>query len=177
VVFRFRIDYNKFMKKTFIISGLSVLLALAIFDLFIQIWGSYLIYQSGGAAVSFYIFSYTIRNTIFRNNKKKRVWIYSAAILFILAPPMAGIGGANGGPFDIESALLQYYVGFIYILIFSLYTLIGNSSVKSTDYGEEHKDTMSRIFLIAISIITYGFMLFGAIMSISTLQSNGNLFI
>ena len=165
------------MKKTLLIIVLSVLLALSIFDLSYSIWGSYLMYQTGGAALSFYIFSYTIRNTIFRKNKKKRVWIYSAAIIFILAPPMAGIGGADGGPFDIESAAMQYYVGFIYILIFSLYTLNGDNSVKSTDFGEEHKGIMSKIFLTTISILVYGFILFGAVMSFFTIQSNSNLFI
>ena len=164
------------MKKTLLISALTVVLAFLIFDLITWIWGSYLVPMTLGAAFSFYIFSYTIRNTIFRNNKKKRVWIYSAAILTILAPPMAGIGGADGGPFDLESTALQYMVGFIYILIYSLYALYGDSSVESTDFGKEHKGILSKIFLITISIITYGFILFGAIMSFFTIQSNPNLF-
>ena len=176
MVFNFRLNYNVFMKKL-LISGLAVLLAFLIFDLVTWIWGSYLVPMTLGAALTFYIFSYTIRNTIFRNNPKKRVWIYSAAILTILAPPMAGIGGADGGPFDLESTTLQYMVGFIYILIYSLYTLYGDNSVKSTDFGKEHKGILGKIFLITISIITYGSMLFGAIMSILVFQSNPNLFI
>ena len=165
------------MKKTLLISGLSVLLVLLIFDLFTWVWGSYLVPMTLGAAISFYIFSYTIRNTIFRNNKKKKVWIYSAAILTILAPPIAGIGGADGGPYDIESSTLQYMVGFIYIFIFSLYALYGDSSVESTDFGKEHNGIPSKIFLITLSIFTYGIILLGVILSFFVFQSNPNLFI
>ena len=164
------------MKKKLLIVVLSVLLAFLIFDLVTWIWGSYLVPMTLGALFSWYIFSYTIRNTIFRNNKKKRVWIYSATILIVLGPLLTGIGGADGGPFDLESAALQYLVGFIYILIFSLYTLNGDNSVKSTDYGQEHKGIMSIIFLITLSIITYGSFLFGAIMSFLVFQSNPYLF-
>lgn len=164
------------MKKTLLFIVLAVALAFVIFDLVTWIWGSYLVPTTIGASVSFYIFSYTIRNTIFRNNKKKRVWIYSAAILAILAPPMAGIGGADGGPFDLEITALQYSVSFIYILIYSLYALYGDSSVESTDFGKEHKGILGKIFLIAISLMTYGSILFGAIMSFFIIQSNPNLF-
>ena len=81
------------MKKILLIIVLGVVLAFLIFDLVTWIWGSYLVTMTLGTAVSFYIFTYTIRNTIFRNNKKKRVWIYSAAILAILAPPHGGNWG------------------------------------------------------------------------------------
>ena len=177
MVFNFRLDYNELMKKILLVSALSILLALSIFDILFQIWGSYLIWQLGGAAVSFYIFSYTIRNTIFRNNKKKRVWIYTAAIITVLAPPMAGIGGADGGPFDTESALLQLYVCVIYILTFSLYTVIGEKSAESTDFGNEHNGKIGKAFIIILSIITYGFIIFGTVISIITIQTNSNLFI
>ena len=163
--------------KKLLISGLAILLAVISSGGLIIIWGSYLIPTFVGAAVTFYLFSYTIRNTIFRNNKQKKVWIYSAVILTIIAPPMAGFAGADGGSFELEMPLLQFITGIIYILIYSIYSLIGESSVKSTDFGSEQKGKIGKVFIIIMSVITYGFLVFGAIMSILVFQSNPNLFI
>ncbi len=133
-------------------------------------------FQLLGALTSWWIFSYVIRNTIFRNNKKKSSWIYSAVILIIVGPIMSGIGGADGGVFSIEDALLQIFVGLFYIVVFIIYSLIGNSTVESTDFGNDHKEMGGRIFLVVTSVIVYGLFALIAFLSVREIQTNKNLF-
>ena len=129
-----------------------------------------------GALTGFWVFSYLIRNTIFRNNKKKSSWIYSAIILIVVGPVMNGIGGADGGVFSIEDALLQIFVGLFYIVVFIIYSLIGNSTVESTDFGNDHKEMGGRIFLVVTSVIVYGLFALTAFFSVREIQTNKNLF-
>lgn len=129
-----------------------------------------------GALTSWWVFSYVIRNTVFRNNKKKNTWIYSAVILIIVAPVMSGIGDADGGVFSIEAALLQIFVGLFYIVVFIIYSLIGNSTVESTDFGNDHKEMGGRIFLVVTSVIVYGLFASTAFLSVREIQTNKNLF-
>lgn len=133
-------------------------------------------FQLLGALTTFWIFSYVIRNTLFRKNKKKASWVYAAIILTILSPILSGIGGANEGSFNINDALVQVIAGFIYIVIFTIYSLVGSKNVDSTDFEEKHMGIVERTFLIVISVIVYGVLIFSVVVSINRVLTSEQLF-
>jgi len=133
-------------------------------------------WQLFGALTSFWVFSYVIRNTIFRNNKKRSSWIYTAIILTMISPVLSGIGGADGKVFAIIDAIIQVITGLFYIIVFTIYSLLGSKAVESTDFGYEQKGRGGRIFLVIVSTFIYGFFALAIVMSINEVRTNKNLF-
>jgi len=128
-----------------------------------------------GAIFGWYTISYTIRNTLFRKNRSKNSWIYSILILLSTGPFMSGIGGADGGAFDMVSFVNQILVGLVFLGIAIIYRFTGNSEVDKTDFEGPLSKT-SKVFLVTLCVFIYTPMIFVSYLAFNIIKTNQNLF-
>ena len=126
------------------------------------------LYYLLGAILGFFGLTYLIRWSFLGHFKSWKGMGYAATILTIVGPVSSGIGGADGGPFNIESMKTQFGVSVVLMLIVWFWTY---SKREEYEYVSNGWVVGSIIWILSLAI-------FGGIgfLTYIVMQNNPNLF-